>query len=155
MRVALLSCGPWGCHYNAGEYDLAIGVNRTPLTTPVDWWCFGDAEAWWWYSDKIVCQPKICTNANAAFRCRPELQQRASILWESFDAPHRLRWNVFSATAAIVLAKHLGASRLDCFGTVSLEPRPGEAQRWITEREIWNLTAAWSGLPITYYRGPE
>jgi hypothetical protein len=74
-----------------------------------------------------------------------------SQVWEEMPHPDRDSWMVFSSTAALVLAKHLGATEIQCFGIYTINnptPIAGEDARWIAERRIWNQVVNWLDVPV-------
>lgn len=127
---------------------VLIGVNHAAGLYPCDWWSFGDARS------RLEAQP---IGAPRWFTTRTAARQigeagvpvpEDALIWETFPDVLRNCWRLYSATAALVLAKELKAERVLCFGVVDELPAENEDPRWKTEREIWNEVVAWMGIPV-------
>lgn len=151
MIVGIVGKGPDHVKIIDGRrrVDCLIGINHAAAWHCCDWWCFGDMETWRGVTP--LGDPKWFTNANAVLRIRKRggSLPTGSAVWEQTCAVRDTRWQVYSATAALILARHLGADSILCFGVVDADPQPNESQRFATEREIWNATVQWLGLPVT------
>jgi hypothetical protein len=185
MKAAILCPGPsvndFPRHWR--DYDLRLGVNRTPLCFAVDWWVATDDRILKTFRPPYV--PKLFTQKETEYRLskQPDFRIKPTMLYESlFDEfpntghwceVHGLteserrccelggkhNWSFLSATAALVLAAHLGATQIDIFGADwkgtgdwdGFEyDYPGEeahrtrnAERWETrEKPCWNRWVA-------------
>ncbi len=155
MNIAILGAAPHitACWRGRAGFDVLIGINRAAASIPCDFWCFGDMETP--LTVTPLGSPRWATNENAARRLtkRGIAVPADALLWESLSSPGlAANWPVFSATAALVLARELGATRIECFGVVDAEPPVNEAPRWAIERRIWNEVVAWltrQGIPVT------
>lgn len=153
MTAAILSPGPslYSCTASLWRYDFTIGVNRAPFVlegrrVEVDGWCF-DSRAM--LTRELDYQPILCCSAHD-LRCISEAGRRGPTfthetmleLW-----PGSLAWCDFSATSAITLAAHLGATEIDCYGSdwtnsadadgVSLASNNRNDARWVREAGVW------------------
>lgn len=152
-KIAIIAKGPTRTLYTPAGHSHVIAVNAP--VAGMDWFCFGDAETIW--SNTPPASPWF-TNENAARRLKKsgiELPA-GSLVWERlFEKPWGptlpAGWTVFSATAALALARHLGGGAVECFGVIDAAPMPGELAalaagtscRWVAERRIWNAMVAW------------
>lgn len=148
MIIAVVGAAPWLYLPDRPPCNALIAINRAALHIDADMWCFGDMETW--RDVKPLGNPQWFTNANAHRRIikRGGMPPVDTLLWEQVEGPPGVNWTVFSATAALVLAKSLGATTIHCYGVVDEFPQSGESTRWATERRIWNETVAWLGLPV-------
>jgi hypothetical protein len=151
VTVALVARGPDRARYPGPDpFALTLAVNHASAGVRADWWVFGDSETW--ESVTPLGAPRWFTNANAANRVRKRggAVPADVLIWESLEVlTPPAGWHVFSATAALVLAKHLGATEVRAFGVVDEFAVPGEADRWATERRIWNACVEWLGVPVS------
>jgi hypothetical protein len=147
MKMALLSCGPslalWRDPMLA-DYGAAVGVNRAVARFACDWWSVGDAEGF--AAVRPVGRPHIWTHADTLRRIRKENPARAAEHEAGlYRRDERDRWSIFSATAALMLAPHLGASSVDCYGVDmagvadwdGTERGNRGEDRWSRERIAW------------------
>ncbi len=130
--AAVLAPGPWLAAVTAEElagYDLVIGVNRAVAVARCDWWVNLDGHLFW----TIVRDEKafedvpdvlkpifICSRGTwYPINLKPEsngFRWMDSRTVEGTIPRRPVRWAKFSFTTAIVLAAHLGARRIDCYG---------------------------------------
>lgn len=111
MTAIVLSPGPSLSRVTRHDLtgDVTIGVNRAVHALPCDWWAFGDDRMYRTYPAGYPL--KISTNDESKRR----LNLTDCLTWESIplDVP---QWRLFSFTAAIVTAWHLGASTIRIYG---------------------------------------
>lgn len=159
MRIAILCPGQSLSIVPANARPLAcnliIGVNRAVMYRICDWWTFTDSPM---YLNEHVYPkgtPRVFTTASAiaaikSIETNPTLHHYQPM---PFDVaipacPLDTGWSVYSATAALVLAAHLGASSIDVFGADWTPEEPDwdgvniagnrSAHRFESERVIWN-----------------
>jgi hypothetical protein len=140
MRIAILAPGPSLARYQPGEHDLRhdlrIAINLAATIHRCDWWTVGDWQA-------IECMTELGT---------PDIYTMPS----SVDAAqsrragrHVLAWSQplqFSAPAALVLARDLGATAIDCYGvdmagTTYVDGSTNKCltdRRWQHEQRLWD-----------------
>lgn len=124
-KIAVLCPGPSLRTFPAvrHRYDLRIGVNRAVGHVPCDYWVMLDAPVF-----ERVCPlgfPRVMSpmsqwrevlgkaSLSAAARKHQHMvpeSVRASLPREV------VRWESWSSTAAVALAYHMGATRIDCYG---------------------------------------
>ena len=162
MRVALLSCGPslgrsWSAEMSA-SYDRVIGVNDAVCDFECHWWAVMDWHVFARVRDKQggpIGNPSICGSQGFLSKLAGH---------STMDFPHRwnydsLRpldgipmtdWSFHTATAALILAWHLEAKVIDCFG-VDMDGKAnyrGDAcphrkpNRWRNEINLWSRVVA-------------
>jgi hypothetical protein len=154
VRVALLSCGESLNAYSGGG-DMLIGVNRAATLHACDLWCIGDWQTFGMF--KPLGDPRVTTHADGWFGLVRKYgeQKKTPLLWNDLDGPDSRKcfWQCFSATAALVVAANLRATRIDCFGCdmVGRADFDGvvpasvnrDEDRWRRERVIWQQVADW------------
>jgi hypothetical protein len=154
MNVTILSCGPSLSAYT-GEDGITIGINRAVERFVCDYWCIGDWQTFTYY--KPLGSPQVTTSEAGAFGLRKKagVEVASALVWESLNGPDRgkCNWPCFSATAALVVAANLRATRIDCFGCdmVGRADFDGvvpasvnrDEERWRRERVIWQQVAEW------------
>lgn len=159
MKFALLCPGPSLTKtYKPGSHVVTIAVNRAALAFEADWWAFCDWQRF--VEDDVKYMPKLYTTEIAVEHVRmkglgAKFDRHE---WKSFDSlmpevPKSIGWTLYTAPAALVLAYHLGATKVECFGCdwtdapdfdgVTLESNVRHAERWRIESEIWNKLTAW------------
>ena len=170
MKAAILNPGPsLNTTYKGRHgYDVVIGVNRTMLAHDLDWWVWMDTNppmprrVWEapddeWKREKPATAPHQFTTGTGAEYLESQDLPRDGNVWRFNDyqdyIPNRLKWHVFSATAAISLAFLLGATSADVYGADmrgesdfdgSRDTRDNrDEKRWLREAGIWNETIAW------------
>jgi hypothetical protein len=170
MKVAILCPGPSIRFFRGGAYSQLIGVNRAVLLYRCDWWAVSDRQIIFQaFDDGIDYQPKIFTRSDnkkhMAASGRPVVREYFNQCHKKwYEDPdlkprfqnvgeHKCNWPLFTATAAIVLAKRLGAKQIDIYGadmrgTRDFDGFEGEGynrteDRWDTERTILNRLTAW------------
>ena len=118
-RIAILCPGPSLREFGDREgYDVRIGVNRAVEAYRCDYWVALDRRTFG--MTKPLGRPTLVSH-DSAYRqmCRqwPEAETFPHLSYQSLDPlSPRVRWRKFSATTALVLASHLGASSIDCWG---------------------------------------
>jgi hypothetical protein len=171
VSVAVLCPGPSLQRYKPGDHAVTIGVNRAPLCldghgVKVDWWAFIDDVCFprWRPSYK----PKLFTTRGSVRRIEKaghndDLRKHHLLLTEDVPAPDNTGAYVYTKTAAIRLAVHLGAQYIDVYGDDRTdEPdvdgwsesiRGRNDARWKTEGEITDRLAKWvCDRGVTYRR---
>lgn len=114
-----------------------------------DWWSCGDLLTFGRIYPGLSYAPLIWTHTET-------MQQiTARFGWMDGDTYRRCeeqpnRWSMYSATAALMLAKKLGAKVVECFGCDmsgeanwdgTLEPTANRSpERWTCERVVWEKT---------------
>ena len=160
MHVAILLAGPSLANLDTAPVaDLTIGAKRAALKFPCDWVIVldrPDLRSDWF---KRVTAPLLLTRREY----RPHEATRPGLDCEGLTMPHMpTRWGCFSSSAALALASHLGATRIDAYGAdfgegetqaeydgyVSPEARY-DANRWAFEIDCWNKTAEATGVKVT------
>lgn len=148
-RFVIVARGPTASRFIPQAGDCIIAVNHAAASVPASWWTFGDVETFRGVAP--AGRPRWFVNRNCWKSIEKPPHSWRSLKWEWLGVPG-LNGNpcetCFSAVAAIYLAKHLGASTVECFGIVDEHPAPGESPRWELERLIWNRTAASLNLRI-------
>lgn len=149
MRIALLSCGESLTRYpGLAGYGAIIGVNKAATAFPVDFWSVGDSETFFRYRDQIAEPPTVWTHHESHRRI---VRRQGWISARTYERDERHnRWSMFSATAALWLARELGAEVVECFGCDmrgilsfdgTQEPMANRTPaRWQLERGIWDQT---------------
>lgn len=153
MRATILCPGPSlarAPRQDIYSADITIGVNRAATAFEVDWWAFFDACIY--LNNRPIGAPNIYTSAISQRAIgdlkAPELMI-GDTLMEFF--PIRLGWTMYTATASLILAAHLGAKRIDVYGadwTADAEDFDGvypdgaarSAFRFARESEVWLAT---------------
>jgi hypothetical protein len=150
MRIAILSCGPSLSRYDARTaFDVRIAVNKAALFAPCSYWSVGDSETVGRYLPALDVCPSLWTHHDTYRRvCGHHGWVDAKL----YPRSERIRWTLFSATAALWLAKELGATRVDCYGCDmggdlnwdgTPEPTANRSiERWALERAAWDETVA-------------
>jgi hypothetical protein len=149
MTAALLSCGPSLALYPGRDaFDVVIAVNRAVLVGGYTWWSVGDILTVGRLYPSLPYAPLIWTHTETM------RQVIGRFGWVDGKTYHRdeinARWSMFSATAGLMLAKKLGAERVECYGCDmageqnwdgTAEPTANRTeQRWERERVIWEKT---------------
>lgn len=161
-RVAILSCGRSLQRSNPplGDYDSVLGVNYAVESFPADWWVWGDVKPF--ITWKPVSSPSGVFTSDGEWErlcgLHPEraaslVDGRSLLTWQAVTIPEFIneKWRVYTVTAALALAWHIGAREIDVYGhdmsgTVDCrgadKPSIRQPKRWEQERAIWNLLAA-------------
>lgn len=149
MKAALLSCGPSLALYPGRDaFDTVIAVNKAVLVGGYCWWSVGDILTVGRLYPSLPYAPLIWTHTETM------RQIVGRFGWVDGKTYHRdevnARWSMFSATAGLMLAKVLGAERVECYGCDMAgvlnydgtdEPTANRTeQRWERERVIWEKT---------------
>ena len=162
MKIAILSAGPsliesYGG--NASPYDLILGVNTAAAMFECDWWSVGDADRF----EEItpIGNPDVfMIGAERDKVYRSTLASRLDGVkveeWQTaMDATGitgvRLACPNWSATAALIFAKHLGATSIDVYGAdmqgaadvTGKETVWRCSSRWDRERVEWAFLVKW------------
>jgi len=161
MRIAVISAGPSARRtFDAdasGQYDRTIGVNAAACVFACDYWSVGDTLGFQRLTPvglPIVFAMDDSRNSNQC-NCPKRFGMHQWLTWESVrDAlgcsPADV-WLNWSATAAMGLAVHLGATEIDVYGVdqsgmtdVSGRTTPGRSDaRWGREVPNWYETLKW------------
>lgn len=161
-KVAILSAGPslrktWRPD---GRYDVIIAVNAAAVLYPADWWSCMDDHNWLRYvpagRPRLFAQSPLLNTIRLRHAALGESRHPTMLEHEHVrdaQTPPE-HWDRFSATAALGLASHLNARRIDCYGVdhagtmdVISEHAPAfrDAQRWQEEIGIWQRLVEWLG----------
>ncbi|QNN23523.1 hypothetical protein HED60_14980 [Planctomycetales bacterium ZRK34] len=176
MRVALLSAGPSlrgsfapvaaamdlpgpRKHHAPGArpYDLVIGVNTAVEYFACDWWSCADAHRFEEIKPNCIRRPSLFMLAperdKLMRRCPEQLAEHDVVGWDEIFAKVDAdpKWQNWSAPSALVLARHLGARSIDCYGVdlvggvdctgkACCHRNPG---RWEREAELWQTIVNW------------
>ena len=160
-RIALLSAGPLSLDlFDETEiYDIRIGVNTAVTKFGCDYWSIADAHR---FEDiipeDVIGLPKVFmigAQRDRVLAHQPErLSKHEVLIWEDVsrkvEAPPK--WETWSAIGALVLAKFLGAQRVDCYGvdwsgekdcTGAVDKQNRNEKRWGREKKQWNEVVKW------------
>jgi len=151
MTAAILCPGPSLLRsFAASDYaGLRIGVNRAATALACDWWAACDMPLIRSQWPHVIGTPRLftirATRDSLVRRGYPEPNRLTDDLCRY--CPEALRWCAFTATSALVLAGHLGATQIDVFGAdwtdapdfdgVMVEGCRRNEQRWADERCVW------------------
>lgn len=172
-RVAILGSGPSLTAFDpeGGErFHCIIAVNRAATLHRCDWWSVADVDGLRHFTTdphhvhrgRVIGNPSILTMPEswaAAMHEQPAFFA-ATPNWLTWERLGRLtdplapptQWNSFSGTAALVLARHLGATEIHCFGmdlaggsdAFGLTcPVSYNEERWQLERRIITRLTDW------------
>jgi hypothetical protein len=162
MNAAILCPGPSvQLTYEPNGHGVVIGVNRAVLAYPCSWWVFTDWQSFL-HSHHVADVAKLglffsgtaldeLLRRGMAGRMR---QARTLLAFEDIDPDRtrdRLKWGLFSATAGLWLARHLGAEQVDVYGAdwavdaadydgIKVPGCNRDAARWDVEQGIWLAT---------------
>lgn len=139
--------------------DVLIGVNRAVRGLRCDWWAASDYPMVRDTRAFVMGQPTLFTRADTA-RHFPDYP---TVEWESIFGrwpPAEYRWTAYTMMAAIVLAAHLGADKIDIYGCAwqpgpdfdgtSTESDNRSEDRWVKERGYYcHLTSLLRGITVT------
>lgn len=174
MRIAVLSCGPSLLQVAPSDligFDQVIGVNRSVLRHNCHWWCFGDDETYEIVGPPLPSPdgggaPGVFTMDIMAARLsdrhgdpKSPWHQHRLMTWQQPDVQRcahahgggPVNWSTWSCTAALVLARYLGAQELHIFGA----DMAGEvdftghrcgarnSKRWAWEGEVFSDLLQW------------
>ncbi len=186
MNVALLCPGPSLPSFGdyTGRYDQVIAVNRAVLLFPADFWFMLDGDAFrsgaevmqrpTWPPERLPVLVSFADQHIARCHRWPEARRLPFVpveyTWLSHEwipdgetQPVPLLWDTFSATAALVFARRLGAVSVDVYGADQKGPadwdghtHPDYARnedRWMRERQLWrDLVAYFGSVDMTIRR---
>lgn len=149
MIVAILCPGPSLARFGWQSQDLIIGVNRAAVRFVCDVWAAGDLPLIEKVRDEVLGKPTLFTSANAAALITPAWPNRVVEFESLYDASQeRVRWHMFTATAALWYAASQGATAIRVFGAdwsgtkdfdgVAAGMNRSDA-RWELEAGIWNV----------------
>lgn len=150
MHCALLCPGPSLRRLaQAPPADLTIAVKRAALAFPCQWVCILDTPELQAFGD-IAPGALLLTRRD----CRPKYSRREGLAVEDLDCPVP-RFDLYTATAALALAGHLGATTVDVYGAdwsdapdwdgSTPEGANRSPERWALERGIWSQVVEWMG----------
>lgn len=146
MLAAILNPGPSLANLaTAPSADLLICVNRAACRFPTAWWVAMDFQLF--TAHQPIGDPQLVTRA----AYRPKYTTRPGIDAEALSGPKS--FDVFSSTTALVLAAHLGATKVNVYGYDATNApdfdgvTPCESkrtdERWEHEARIWNDVRDW------------
>lgn len=150
MYAAVLCPGPSLARTWPGDrpYDLRIGVNRAAVAFQCDYAAVLDSPLLRAIGRAFRGDPRLLTRGAH----RPKYSTRPGPDVESLPCPVR-QWDLFTATAALVLAAQLGAELIDVYGADWTPNAPDfdgvnvaerrTAERFEKEREVWADVVAW------------
>lgn len=169
MIAAVLCPGPSLREFdgNAGQYDVVIGVNRAAAAYLCDYYVALDARSY--EMGKPLGEPVIVTVAHAwaeLLNKHPGLSGRRSMVYSDAGKDIKSTFGAFSSTAALVLARYLGANLVHVFGADmggvqdydgwTDERNRRDAMRWAKESRQWEaLTGELAALGTTVIRIPQ
>jgi hypothetical protein len=159
MNVALLCPGPsLATLEESPPADITIGVNRAACRFPVTWWAATDYPLIRGWGGAILGNPKLFTRRQTWLDVRRRINPPTVMFTEALSCPVK-GWDVKTATAALVLAGNLGATRIDVYGAdwtdapdfdgVEVVGTDRKPQRWDEERATWHAVIAHLGIPVT------
>jgi hypothetical protein len=139
-------------------------VNKAVLAHRCDYWSVGDAETVWRYLPLLDKTPPLWTHRDTYRRV---CGHHGWVDARTYCRSERTRWTLFSATAAIWLAKELGATAVECYGCDMAgelnydgtpEPTANRSEdRWALERVAWDETVGLlnaEGIAVTRHGLP-
>ncbi len=150
MRIAILSCGPSLVRYPGRDgFSLVIGVNKAVVAHSIDWWSVGDILTVGRLYPALNYAPLIWTHTEEMRKIVGRFGWIDGQTYRRCElAPNR--WSMYSATAALMLAKKLGATVVECFGCdmsgeLSWDGQPEPTanrspERWACERIVFEKT---------------
>lgn len=159
MRVALLSAGPSLEHFDrtirSECFSARIGVNTAAAKYPVDYWSVADQDRF--AEIHPIGFPAVFTMGPERDKMMAQNPHRIArhrvLVWKDIGrdvhAPNDgWRW---SCTSALILARWLGATEIDCYGvdmtgaadvtgqtTIYRNP-----ERWAEEQVLWAKLVRW------------
>lgn len=165
MRVALLSAGP-SLQASYGPVDpklhkLRIGVNTAVNLYKCEWWACADSHRFIdIHNAGVIGKPQaFCIDAqrDRTICFEPDIAKKYKITgWDEVFAEvgASTSWMSNTAPAALILAKWLGATEIDCYGVdmaghldttgkIDDSTHYRNEQRWNMERQIWTLIVQW------------
>lgn len=162
MRIALLSAGPSlvQTFNDSLSFDVRIGVNTAVEHFACDWWCVGDRHLLIGENmapAKPIGNPRIYTTTETIDRVGLTTALSWSEAGPQYSPPmedtakgRTSGWDTWTATAAVVLARHLNATSLDVYGVdmaghsdVSGRVGGRSDHRWQRERPVWEACIQW------------
>jgi hypothetical protein len=164
MNVALLCPGPSLANLTeAPKADVTIGVNRAACRFPCQWWAATDYPLIRDWQHAVLGDPRLLTKRQTWIDLRHRLKFSDVLLLDSLECLVK-GWDVKTATASLVLAGTLGATRIDVYGAdwtdapdfdgTTVVGTDRGAQRWDEERATWNAVIAHLGIPVKRYGHP-
>lgn len=147
MTAAVLATGPsLALLDRLPACDVSIGIKRAAERFACDWAACLDIPLVGQL--QFAGDPKLLTRA----AYRPKYTKLPGANVEDLGGPHR--FDLYTVTACLVLAAHLGASDIDVYGCDWAENAPDfdgyvpdqmnrGPQRWELERTIWQSTVDW------------
>ncbi len=157
MKIAIISAGrsAYDFDFHSIKADQSISINVAAMKFPCDYWCFSDAESFYRWHGKIG-SPVLFTR-KAVHKQLNQMPRYSgtglgrmihshALIYQDDIAPPVEQWNLFSGTAAIGLAWHLGATELllygyDLAGNYDCCGRHGlgrTIERWVYERIVFD-----------------
>lgn len=158
MNVAILCPGPSLAKWPDSmllTYRERLGINRAVLRVPCTQWVTADFNPF--EKTKLDKTPPIWTSENivhlfpaGSATAYETLGGKYPFLVNTYSPDGVVDWRSYSATAALIVAAHLGAARIDVYGadwtnepdfdgkSINQGPKERDAERWKSERQIWD-----------------
>lgn len=159
MHVTVLCPGPSLVRSFTGFDGLTIGVNRAAIAYGCDWWAALDSPLILDPACTPAGSPSLFTSRETAARLARNLRHwayGATVAEDVFPGESLPgNWTLFTAPAALILAAHLGATRIDVYGADWTDAadfdgvRPTSDRspvRWAREIPIWAAVVEWLGV---------
>lgn len=164
MRAALLSAGPSlvRTYDPDAKYDLRIGVNTAVQKFACDWWSVADGHRFIEIDGDgtVIGKPDVwmIDAQHLHVQCYAADRYKAYRFhgWDAtFDEVGASRsWANASAPCALILARSLGATEVDCYGVdmaggldvsgkIDGSTHYRNEKRWELERGLWHLIVEW------------
>jgi len=166
VRVALLCPGDSLRLFPGTEtYDVVIGVNRVAGSVPCHYAAMLDTLPYQMLRREggdFIGEPVHVTGKSERRKLAkefPDVERFPFVDWSTISGiPRGLRWGLYSATMAMVLARSLGASEIECWGvdwqgTADWDGATDgkfvrDDNRWKNEIGIWHATVQAIGIPV-------
>lgn len=149
MRAALICPGPSVFQtFDPDHPGVKLAVNRAALWFAADHWAANDLPLIEQIGRSVLGQPQLWCNHDTADSLRRK-ENRWGKLASAFSSLHCPvpAWHLYTAPAALVVAAHLGATRIDVFGADWTDAPDADGEmppscrrdpsRWEQERAIW------------------
>lgn len=163
MNAAILCPGPSLAKWPdamLSAYPLRIAVNRGVHRVPCTHWVMADLNPF--EKDPPAKLPPVWTSENiishfpkGSATAYETLGNRHPFLVNTYSPDGVVDWRSFSSTAALIVAAHLGATRIDVYGadwtnepdfdgkSINQGPHERDAERWKNERQIWDAVGGY------------
>lgn len=166
MRAALLCPGDSLQRFPGPEtYDVVIGVNRVAGSVPCHYAAMLDMLPYQMLrrsGGDFIGTPVHVTGRTERRKLAiefPDVERFPFVDWSTISAvPRGIRWGLYSATMALVLARSLGATEVECWGVdwrgaadwdgTTHQKFVRNDERWKNEIGIWHATVQAIGIPV-------